>query len=1029
MHGAEGSSITTADTLRQARATHLRQVHGHLDTDPTRTRTIPRVRGARHAPRWAATAGCMAYYDKRASIVACVCAWTILLASTASAEESRRADATTGSPPPLAGGPPSAVRRSRQAASRTVAPGHVPRPPGGVGGGRERRRAVRGGGHDGLPARPQLLRAVARTAARCSGRGTSSRGRRTGWRRWPASGGGEARRSPRRWRTRGRPSPSPSSRCSGTSRARRPRRSTTSGWDRGVLRYGGGDDWQTGWTASVLGDPFARGRGSVFTVPSHDDKAWRWGPAEAAAAARKPQLRAAAARGPSAWPPAATARVLALGHMVPDFAEPGRRRDPPATAARARPGVVTAVDAATATAHWSAAPLADAPPAPRPPEPADDFPELADAFNMRPQALVPLRVAASVVGQRRRLARRGHRVRRLAAAPPRAADRLLVRPRAGHLVLPARPARPAAGLRRRTASRSRRPNCRGKACSTCGSTRRATPPGACRPSWFARGAAGLRLAARRRRRGAHRLRLRRRAAGVVRGTGTSPTPLPTSPCTRTAARRSVSCWDGRAYLVGRRRHGAARRSTSAGPRVCGGAPTARSRSPAPRRATSICLSATATCAGRPPSPSPRSRALDKPLKPVFEELPVYSVGRVGPEHAYVGDTWLIKTDRGRHPRRRRRHVGHPAHAGADPRRRASTRGDIRYVLLSHSHGDHANARVPVARPAGPRSSPRPAPPSPPRGSTPTGPATACRSRARSTARSPLRTRRRRGRDHALRRARQGDLRPRPQHRLGRLLHGAERPAGDLHRRHRLRRPPRGHAAGQQHPPPLLGRPGEGRRGGAGHRGEGAAAATRSSSSRATPRTATPPRPGGASSTRAAGRWRRAKPGSGDLPPARCWSAVRRKAQTPRSQTGIKDGWSQRRRPRTDVRSGAAATPHFGRRALRIASHVNLRQRPYWVGAFALLALTSAMSTSSSSRGGRLGRRRAAGRIWTARGGGLYPTRLQRRRVPRRGVARLRFQDARPPQRRPKNATRPTTRPDSSTPSASGPSGTGISSRG
>src|SRR6185503_12437654 len=55
------------------------------------------------------------------------------------------------------------------------------------------------------------------------------------------------------------------------------------GWERGVMRYGAGDDWRTGWTASVLGDVFARGRDAVVTVPSHDGNSWRWAIPEAAA--------------------------------------------------------------------------------------------------------------------------------------------------------------------------------------------------------------------------------------------------------------------------------------------------------------------------------------------------------------------------------------------------------------------------------------------------------------------------------------------------------------------------------------------------------------------------------------------------------------------------------------------------------------------------------------------------------------------------------------------------------------------------
>src|SRR4030095_9529001 len=55
------------------------------------------------------------------------------------------------------------------------------------------------------------------------------------------------------------------------------------GWGGGAVRDGAGDDGRTGWTASVLGDAMARGRGFVVTVPSHDNHAWRWGTAQAAA--------------------------------------------------------------------------------------------------------------------------------------------------------------------------------------------------------------------------------------------------------------------------------------------------------------------------------------------------------------------------------------------------------------------------------------------------------------------------------------------------------------------------------------------------------------------------------------------------------------------------------------------------------------------------------------------------------------------------------------------------------------------------
>jgi glyoxylase-like metal-dependent hydrolase (beta-lactamase superfamily II) len=80
----------------------------------------------------------------------------------------------------------------------------------------------------------------------------------------------------------------------------------------------------------------------------------------------------------------------------------------------------------------------------------------------------------------------------------------------------------------------------------------------------------------------------------------------------------------------------------------------------------------------------------EPLRPVFAGVPIYSVGRVGTEHAYVGDIWLIKTGEGgilvdtggtsALPFTWQRMRA----AGIEPK-------DVRYVLLTHSHGDHAGA--------------------------------------------------------------------------------------------------------------------------------------------------------------------------------------------------------------------------------------------------------------------------------------------------------------------------------------------------
>jgi glyoxylase-like metal-dependent hydrolase (beta-lactamase superfamily II) len=151
----------------------------------------------------------------------------------------------------------------------------------------------------------------------------------------------------------------------------------------------------------------------------------------------------------------------------------------------------------------------------------------------------------------------------------------------------------------------------------------------------------------------------------------------------------VSCWDGRAYLVGR--DGIVRAEVDlGGPARLRWGPDGAFAVAGTEAGEVFCLGAGSEVRWNTRLPVAEVPRLAEPLKPVFEEVPVYSVGRVGPEHAYVGDTWLIKTDQGGILVDSGGTSGIPftlekvRAAGLDP-------GDIRYLLLSHSHGDHANA--------------------------------------------------------------------------------------------------------------------------------------------------------------------------------------------------------------------------------------------------------------------------------------------------------------------------------------------------
>jgi glyoxylase-like metal-dependent hydrolase (beta-lactamase superfamily II) len=151
----------------------------------------------------------------------------------------------------------------------------------------------------------------------------------------------------------------------------------------------------------------------------------------------------------------------------------------------------------------------------------------------------------------------------------------------------------------------------------------------------------------------------------------------------------VSCWDGRLTLV--QRDGGAAVTVEAG----SPAKVAWSRDGSFAVAGTqggevLCLDGTTQPRFRVHLPTAEPPALSEPLKPVYEGIPVYSVGRTGKEHAYVGDTWLVKTRSG----------GLLIDAGGSSSipyslRKIEAAGvdfkSVRHLLHTHSHGDHSGA--------------------------------------------------------------------------------------------------------------------------------------------------------------------------------------------------------------------------------------------------------------------------------------------------------------------------------------------------
>lgn len=442
-------------------------------------------------------------------------------------------------------------------------------------------------------------------------------------------------------------------------------------WELAWMRYGSGD-WRTGWMASLLGDMLAAGSPRLFTVKlladggkSHHAIQWR---GEVAVNQRP-------------WRMVACGKQVICGFLSADNWTTQVRGE----AGLGSAGFVLAVvDGASGAVRWKKPPLEWVPPPPLPPEPSDEFRPLADDFHLRPFAMVPFRAAMSVAagGVSGRVAcieyggyaRIGQKQIHPHWSPRHPV--WLCPPQQGWLrVFGEHGEEVACAMLPQPGLFEEQLSGRGDV-AWCGPM-----------SWFARGLAGcpwlpadpeavqiLRFDLR-----AGRWVSSWRFADTVADFAVHPS----------GESVLVSCWDGWLYLVGC--DGRVIRGMEVGG-------PGRVRCSADGRFAVIGTQEGGVCRvdeqgrlmwrTRLPVRSPKP--LKAPLAPAVAGVPVYRVGRVGPEHAYVGDIWLIKAPQGAILVDA---AGTSAiadtwqriqAAGIDPR-------SIRYLLLSHTHGDHLGA--------------------------------------------------------------------------------------------------------------------------------------------------------------------------------------------------------------------------------------------------------------------------------------------------------------------------------------------------
>jgi len=452
---------------------------------------------------------------------------------------------------------------------------------------------------------------------------------------------------------------------------------TDNAGERGWLRYGHGD-WRTGWLTSALGDQIVRAGDAVYTITTSTG-AWQL--------ADKGNPR----KLPSAFPgqrpfrlsASADGRVLACGYIVPDVSGLEKGSVPESV----RVQVPRRLVSLHSTTDWkelgSVKPSAETSGIARLPEPVKDFPELAGKFRLGPDALLPFRVTASV-------------------AVNADGSRIAFTEYAGWLWVRARPAigtwdppyhtipfvpRQRGWLRivgpgGEEIVRTQLPK------EGMFEVRLEGEQAWCYPmSWFARGMAGSAwLPMDEDARSVFTYTVAKKSWTTVWQLPDAVGDLALQPG---GERILVSCWDGKLYLLDPAGKTQAVLEVN-GPARLRWSKDGRFAVAGTHAGDILCLDASGKQRWRVTLPRAELPPLKQPIQRVFEEVPIYQVGRTGPEHAYVGDTWLIKTDGG----------GILIDTGGTSSipatlQRIQSAGvnfkDIHYLLHSHSHGDHCGA--------------------------------------------------------------------------------------------------------------------------------------------------------------------------------------------------------------------------------------------------------------------------------------------------------------------------------------------------